>query len=63
MPVIEVVAMLFGGISFVLTFVYAAQVFKSIPYFDTDALTNTLFSAIVFLVCVGTFSYVELVKP
>lgn len=63
MPVIEAIAMLFSGISFVLTFVYAAQFFKTIPDFNTDALTNMLFSAIVCLVSVGAFSYIELTKP
>mgnify|MGYP000851724883 CR=1 FL=1 len=62
MPVIEIIALFFGTISFVMTLVSFANVVQSLPDIDSEALTNMLFSAIVCLTCVGVVAYAEIVK-
>lgn len=54
MPVIEIIALFFGTISFVATLIFFAQ--------TAEALTNMLFSAIVCLTCVGVVAYAEIIK-
>lgn len=62
MPVIEIIALFFGTISFVMTLVSFANVVQSLPDIDSEALTNMLFSAIVCLACVGVVAYAEIIK-
>lgn len=62
MPVIEIIALFFGTISFGMTLASFTNVVQSLPDIDGEALTNLLFSAIVCLTCVGVVSYAEIVK-
>ena len=62
MPVIEIIALFFGTISFVMTLVSFANVVQSLPDIDSEVLMNMLFSALVCLTCVGVVAYAEIVK-
>ena len=62
MSVVEIIALFFGTISFVMTLVSFTNVVQSLPDIDSEALTNLLFSAIVCLTCVGVVAYAEIVK-
>ena len=69
MPIVEIIALFFGTISFVMTLasfvmtlVFFTNVVQSLPNIDSEALTNMLFSAIVCLTCVGEVAYAEIVK-
>lgn len=62
MPVIEIIALFFGTISFVVTLASFANIVQYLPDIDSEALTNMLFSAIVCLTCVGVVACAEIVK-
>ena len=62
MPVIEAIAMFVGIVAFINVFASTKRMLDPLPEVDGEALTNTTFSAIVCLICVGVVAYAEAIK-